>query len=1244
MKHFRLFVIILVSSACVAASTAYSGNLLLMIAPLLGKHSSSPEPLSHQALLVGPLSGTSIKAFTIEELASPVEGPKEAVQSNRSLLAAGTFDLALAGLADNEWIVAEASGGKDIDADSNGIADASSTQNLGTLHALARASDWRTKHLKITPLTEIGWRYVENLISAVSAEEVEIRLADLARYLIKSDIDGNGTIDWNDILAFDPEKAADRDKLAFDYDWLSTANDVGQTILASLRAGETDAMLAQLDETFSWLMTRFPVPDSRYHTVQVTLSVFGPGKAASGAPHSLSVDSTLADPVYEDHIFVSEDESGTITFTATAGADAQILGWSGCENVSADLTQCTVALNRSQSVVANFGRTETILNGVVHNLSSTSNTVGTNTVSVRLSDDMNDLIDELAAANVGDFIVGDDGGGFLRKITGIKKISSTSYQFDTADAALDEVIAQGTGHIFKQMTNGDLEGYTEPAAAGLPATISPTAFSGLEGTSLQVSDQPDNTHFVIKLGEEPAVSSTSADGRAISQSLKVTLYDDGHGGTLSATGEITLDISIDVGVDYKLFDGLQGFKFIVKADSEQKVELTASQKLTFFNKKKIKIGTIPLKSIDFMIGFVPVWITPSVDIYFFIDDGSIEIKSTFGISVQEKMQRGMLYNKNTGFSRHKSFSQSVSPLLSTITTELNASIRGGLLIESGMKIYNLTGPEIPLKAYVKIEGSESFSAEGCVERMAQILAGIEAEFNWDIENIDIGAGTKIGKLLHLDKLKKLNFAVYTAEWPIKKWTFENSCPEYTKGSFLLVEGDGIFSTIDVGDASGLASNLTISNTGDEDLHWNTTNGSAAISITPSSGVLAPGEDELVQLSVATADLPVGRYLRKPFFYNEASVGQNLPDEELGNTYKTVDIDVNDLEPTDTPTLLDSVDGSTPGQASLDWTFMPETSEPWMGFQIFALDTSAADASEQLLETRSIYDRHAVISGLTPGSDYVFKMQAYSNNNSRLGPFSNEVSAHIAGTPPPASATTPLNDTGITWSGNYKSGNNTACIASSTPDDDNVVAEQDCSHGRDATNNDDSDGHAGFSYTKLDSNGVPLDDQSADYATTPWACVKDNVTGLIWEVKTDDGGLHDKDDTYTWYNTDPTTNGGADGSADYGGNTCYEYDSSNPSKFCNTQAYVNRVNAAGWCGASDWRMPTRKELNSIVHHGSYNPAIDINYFPNTVSSEFWSGSPYANGSDDAWSVYFYNGDSGAYLRHYDYAVRLVRGGQ
>ncbi|CAK0762745.1 exported hypothetical protein [Gammaproteobacteria bacterium] len=58
------------------------------------------------------------------------------------------------------------------------------------------------------------------------------------------------------------------------------------------------------------------------------------------------------------------------------------------------------------------------------------------------------------------------------------------------------------------------------------------------------------------------------------------------------------------------------------------------------------------------------------------------------------------------------------------------------------------------------------------------------------------------------------------------------------------------------------------------------------------------------------------------------------------------------------------------------------------------------------------------------------------------------------------------------------------------------------------------GMAGFDFTALDASGHPTIPKSG---ATPHPCVKDNVTGLTWEVKTADGGLHDQDKTYTWDN-------------------------------------------------------------------------------------------------------------------------------
>ncbi len=215
----------------------------------------------------------------------------------------------------------------------------------------------------------------------------------------------------------------------------------------------------------------------------------------------------------------------------------------------------------------------------------------------------------------------------------------------------------------------------------------------------------------------------------------------------------------------------------------------------------------------------------------------------------------------------------------------------------------------------------------------------------------------------------------------------------------------------------------------------------------------------------------------------------------------------------------------------------------------------------------------------------------------------------------------LNDTGITRCGNIDD-NDLDCAQVDFPG-------QDAEYGRDVTHNDDSDGHAGFSFTKLDANGDEL--PASAYM---WSCVKDNVTGLIWEVKTDDGGLRDKDISYPWYNSDSSTNGGNVGT--YGGN-CGNTDN------CSTETYVTRVNATGICGFNDWRMPVREELHSIVNYGKYSPpAIDTSYFPNTIMSRgYWTASPAAYQDYRAWTVSFYYGSIMYQNKSSMFYIRLVR---
>jgi hypothetical protein len=167
-----------------------------------------------------------------------------------------------------------------------------------------------------------------------------------------------------------------------------------------------------------------------------------------------------------------------------------------------------------------------------------------------------------------------------------------------------------------------------------------------------------------------------------------------------------------------------------------------------------------------------------------------------------------------------------------------------------------------------------------------------------------------------------------------------------------------------------------------------------------------------------------------------------------------------------------------------------------------------------------------------------------------------------------------------------------------------------------------------SYTKLDASGNPLPDD----APWPWSMVKDNVTGLIWEVKTDKDDIpnyanpHDADNEYTWYDSNPATNGGNPGF---------------PGDGTDTEDFIAALNETNFGGYSDWRLPTVKELSFIKNMDNYSTHIDTTYFPNTVAAYYQTSTSYLS---LVWIVLFQSGEVWDLVKssYSPYHARAVRG--
>jgi len=149
-----------------------------------------------------------------------------------------------------------------------------------------------------------------------------------------------------------------------------------------------------------------------------------------------------------------------------------------------------------------------------------------------------------------------------------------------------------------------------------------------------------------------------------------------------------------------------------------------------------------------------------------------------------------------------------------------------------------------------------------------------------------------------------------------------------------------------------------------------------------------------------------------------------------------------------------------------------------------------------------------------------------------------------------------------------------------------------------------------------SEAEPFFGQDYQFSSTPMSftnngdgTISDKVTGLMWQMTP-------AAVTYNWYEASGT------------------YDATyNPTS---TDVCRNLTLA----GYTDWRLPERSELLSIVDYGSANPALDTTYFPDSSTYDYWVNTSYS--TSDAWDVQFADGGVTTTSKTTGKHVQCVRG--
>ncbi|MBR6888100.1 MAG: DUF1566 domain-containing protein [Selenomonadaceae bacterium] len=124
------------------------------------------------------------------------------------------------------------------------------------------------------------------------------------------------------------------------------------------------------------------------------------------------------------------------------------------------------------------------------------------------------------------------------------------------------------------------------------------------------------------------------------------------------------------------------------------------------------------------------------------------------------------------------------------------------------------------------------------------------------------------------------------------------------------------------------------------------------------------------------------------------------------------------------------------------------------------------------------------------------------------------------------------------------------------------------------------------YIFLDSQGKPLDFEHCTQKEI--AVIRDSTTGLDWEVKSlDEENFRYCKRPLNW--------------------------------FAFNEKYIPQLNETAYGGFSDWRVPSKAELRSLIDYSKTSPAFPQEIFRTLTAQDYWCGTTYGLRSDCGWVI-------------------------